>query len=253
MLSTPYQGTRESAEIPFPMFQSSVCIIQYNVTSRWHTYISILWFILGGLMCILAIVQPLRQSLQMCRAIRQWYLNRYTTLLARVCFMLSCMLHHIVAPCSLLKRDRQYRNWELTVFASRKRDPEPVQSPDAPTGKPSGGNSGFSRSRSIAWDGSLIYNERVTHRISEAVGFRESTMDSGLSRPDGKDVGVSTHAASTVLFTEICRPKGIECDDGRECRTEAVVKGSEEIQNGGGWNSFHREVEIHARPAPAAP
>lgn len=63
-----------------PAPDPTVCVIQYH-SWNWGRYSAVPVVVLQGLMCLLAIYQSLRQSLQLYRATGRWQFNKYFKLL----------------------------------------------------------------------------------------------------------------------------------------------------------------------------
>ena len=77
----------------FSMF--SFCVVQPN-TLIWTKVAGIVQSILSGTMCILAIIQSMRESFQMYRVTKQWQLNRYMRVMTEqgILYFFACVCIH---------------------------------------------------------------------------------------------------------------------------------------------------------------
>ena len=78
--ATPHVDRRTVANIQIMDF--SFCVLGLNQRT-WTTVITVLQITHSGAVCTLAIVQFVRQSLQMYRATKQWRPNQYMSLLVK--------------------------------------------------------------------------------------------------------------------------------------------------------------------------
>ncbi|KAF9232808.1 hypothetical protein BU15DRAFT_67125 [Melanogaster broomeanus] len=74
-----------------------VCTVTFNGISRIATYLFIPRFILGVLLCILAITQFIRQSLEMHAVLKRWRSNQYMELLVResILYFVANLLYNV--------------------------------------------------------------------------------------------------------------------------------------------------------------
>jgi hypothetical protein len=86
------------APAPYP----TVCIVEYP-SWNWGRYSVIPLVILQGVMCLLAIYQSLRQSLQLYKATKKWQLNQYFKLLVNqgILYFSMWVLTYLSLPCSI--------------------------------------------------------------------------------------------------------------------------------------------------------
>lgn len=74
-------GDRAAANIQVQGF--SICVTDPNASLIWSQVSIGLQMVHAATLCILAIIQCVRQSLQMHRATQRWQLNRYMSLLGK--------------------------------------------------------------------------------------------------------------------------------------------------------------------------
>ena len=84
----------------------SFCVVQPH-TLIWTKVAGIVQSILSGTMCILAIIQSMRESFQMYRVTKQWQLNRYMRVMTEqgILYFFACVcIHSLVSNPELGQR-----------------------------------------------------------------------------------------------------------------------------------------------------
>ncbi|KAF8554413.1 hypothetical protein OG21DRAFT_1094707 [Imleria badia] len=77
-----YSDSRNVSAVTIQILDVSFCALQ-PASFAWPKVAFILQITHGGAMCILAVVQFMKQSLETYRVTKQWQLNRYMNLLVR--------------------------------------------------------------------------------------------------------------------------------------------------------------------------
>lgn len=109
----PLLGCRTAAT--FQIFNLSFCAVQATPVI-WTQIATSLQITQGGAMCILAIIQFVRQSLQMYRATKLLQFNRYMSLLARQGILYFFV--YVLVPWSSLPSKQSLPNELMVTFCT---------------------------------------------------------------------------------------------------------------------------------------
>ena len=81
-ITAPLAGNHKVATIQIDDLSYSYCVVESN-SSIWTQLATVLQIMHGAAVCMLALLQFVKQSIQMYRVTKQWQLNRYMSLLVR--------------------------------------------------------------------------------------------------------------------------------------------------------------------------
>ena len=109
-----------------PAPDPTVCIVQY-LSWNWGRYSVIPLVALQGVMCLLAIYQSLRQSLQLYKATKKWQLNQYFKLLVNQGVLYFFMWVFSLSVTTLFNIYETNRYLNLWKFLLCNHQPESLQ------------------------------------------------------------------------------------------------------------------------------
>ncbi|KAF8452755.1 hypothetical protein L210DRAFT_2055698 [Boletus edulis BED1] len=114
--SSIYSDPTYAAVSMVQLLDVTVCTVNFSIQS-WNNAATIIQFILGAILCILAAAQFVRNLLEMHRVTRKWQLNRYMNLLVRdgLLYFLVTVLHSLLTMLGILNALPQ--GWVSQVLA----------------------------------------------------------------------------------------------------------------------------------------